>query len=293
VINGKNSVGGLALKKSFVLLLLFVLLVLVFTIGPKYFNHNVEVANSNAAKEFKKEQQQELQKQKEKEALLEKNKFNSVLDWLKYTSTQEKQITLSVFGSSVTQGAGSSSPDKKWSELLTSFLNNQQGISPITLNSSGFGGYTTQRLISENKINDVVASNPDLVIIEPTIINNYLSNISIDQTEKDVLYFISQIKAKNPNCLIIIQSSDQIKGFQNQNKLGSSYQDYVNALKTFAQENHLNYVDVYSGIESLREQNHKQLEEILADDRHPNDLGYQYWFETLKTSFEKDPLVNN
>lgn len=276
--------------------LLFVLAVIVFTVGPRYYNHKIEVSNAKSVKAFNKEQQQELQKEKEKLALLEKNKSKSILDWLKYTSTQKNQITISVFGSSVTAGSGSSTLDKHWSGLLENYLSNKEGLESISLTRHGYGGYTTQRLITENKINDVIADKPDLVIIEPTIINNYGSNISLDQTNTDTLYFVNEIKKNLPNTLIIIQSSDPtdpVKFSKGKNKVGFTYSDYVNDLQTFTRDNHLNYVDIYTGMENLLAKNHKQLGDILSDDRHPNDLGYEYWFETLKTSFENVPLVNS
>jgi lysophospholipase L1-like esterase len=282
----------LALKKLFFVLLL-VSTVVILGFGKWHYDDKIEKDGINAAKAFKKEEQKEIQKEKERVALLEKNKSNSVIDWLKNKSTQKEKITISVFGSSVTAGAGSSVREKTWASLITNYLKNQEGISSISLVNRGYGGYSTDRLKTENKIKEVLTDKPDLVIIEPTIINNYLLDISIKQTQKDVLYFISQIKEKYPNSLIIIQSSDRIIGAERQNQLGYRYKDYVDSIKTFTQENHLNYIDIYAGTERQRKESNKSLQDILKDDRHPNDLGYKYWFETLKTSFKKTHLISN
>ncbi|MEH7093933.1 SGNH/GDSL hydrolase family protein [Neobacillus vireti] len=282
--------------KKLIVVSLFLVAVVILSIGKWQYDNRIEKNGIQVAKAFKQNQKQELKMQKQKLALLEKDKNNSVLDWLKYRYAQQSKITVSAFGSSVTAGAGSSTLDKHWTGLLQNFLRDKEGMYNVSLERNGFGGYTTQRLIAEKRINDVLANKPDVVIIEPTIINNYAQNISILQTNQDILFFVNEIRKKLPNTLVIIQSSnptDPVKFSGEKNELGLDYEDYANDIKTFTEENHLNYVDVYSGVENLRVEKNKRLNELLKDDRHPNDLGYEYWFETLKTSFEKVPLVNS
>lgn len=274
--------------KKFLFTLLIVSTVFILGFGKWQYDQNIKNTGLKTYKAYEKQQQEELQKEQQKLALLEKNQSNSVIDWLEYKSTQKDKIAISVFGSSVTVGAGASAPEKTWAYLLKNYLNNQEDISSISLTNRGYGGYSTDRLISEKKINEVLADKPDLVILEPTIINNS-NGVSVEQTKDDVLYFVNEIKKNLPETLIIIQSSNPIS-FAPTNKWVNSYEDYVNSLSTLTRSNKLNYIDIYSGVEKLRKDNKKLLKDILSDDRHPNDLGYEYWFETLKTSFEKVKL---
>jgi lysophospholipase L1-like esterase len=222
----------------------------------------------------------------------DQNEQTTVMDWLIEESTQKETITISLFGDSVTYGMGASSPDKNWGNLLSNYLNNQQNISAVTIHNFGFSGYTTSRLIAENKINEVILSKPDIVIFEPTLINNFGSSISITQTEEEILSLIKEIEEQLPEALIIIQSTNPTHPnfSKNQNMAGNQYLDYVNSLKNFADTHQLNYVDIHAGMESLMVKNSKQLVDVMADELHPNDLGYQYWFETLKDSIKKTPL---
>ncbi|MBI0577934.1 SGNH/GDSL hydrolase family protein [Neobacillus cucumis] len=282
--------------KNLIVIFLFLLTAATLAYGKWHYDNKLEKNHLKAVAAFKQEQQQEAQEQKEKMASMKKNKSNSVLDWLKYKSNQEGEVKISVFRSGVTEGTGSSSLDKHWTGLLENYLNSQEDIASVSLIDNSFGGYTTQRLVNEDKIKDVLEDKPDLVMIEPTIINNYVKNVSIDQTNKDVLSFVKRIKKKLPKTLIVIQSTNptDIKKFpKGKNKLGYRYKDYATELKTFSKEKDLNFVDIYSGIDKLKKQNKKNLKDILSDDRHPNDLGYKYWFETLRTSFEKTKLVTD
>ncbi|WP_040207478.1 SGNH/GDSL hydrolase family protein [Neobacillus jeddahensis] len=276
-------------KLLFVLLLLFSATFL--TIGQLHYDKKIEKMGLAAVASAKQDKQAEMQKEKENRRLLEENKFNSVIDWLKYQSSQKEQIVISTVGSSVTAGTGASDPTKSWSGLLESYLKNaREDLSAISFINNGYDGFTIQEFLKENKLNELQSANPDLIIVEPPVIDDYRDNTSLKQTKQDLALLISEIKKVLPDSMIMIQSANPTT-IPMKSQWGNSYQDYIESMTTVAEENNVNMIDVTNGIQTLQEKNQKSVEDILSDESHPNDLGYQYWFETLKTSFENDKIV--
>ncbi|MBM0065922.1 SGNH/GDSL hydrolase family protein [Alkalicoccobacillus gibsonii] len=235
-----------------------------------------------------KEEENEEQNQRDE---VESNQMNSLIDYLRFLSLEKEEIVLSVFGSSVTEGERATDDSSHWSGLFVNHLEEEEDISPITLENNGQNGATSRTLVNENLVDEVIETNPDVVLIEPPVIPNYESNFSPEETGSDTMYLVREIEDNLPDTLIIIQSSN-ITALEDLNLIGYSYEDYNNYLDEITEETNLNYVDVYSGMEERMEsEGVDDVSELLADEVHPNDLGYSYWFEILVDYASSTALV--
>lgn len=235
-----------------------------------------------------KEEENEEQNQRDE---IESNQMNSLIDYLRFLSLEKEEIVLSVFGSSVTEGEGATDDSSHWSGLFTSHLEEEEGISPIRLENNGQNGATSRTLVNENLVDEVIETNPDVVLIEPPVIPNYESNFSPEETGSDTMYLVREIEDNLADTLIIIQSSN-ITALEDLNLIGYSYADYNNYLDELTEETNLNYVDVYTGMEERMEsEGMEDVSEWLTDEIRPNDLGYSIWFEILADYASAESLV--
>lgn len=211
----------------------------------------------------------------------EQEKQQSYYDFLEYKLQAKEEVTISVLGSSVTKGTGASVYSLSWPGRLASELR-MKGLNAKIVNN-GFWGYSTMDLVKEHKVQDIIAASPDLVIFETAILNDHTKSVPVAKTIRNIERIVTAIRSELPHSKIIITSPNpsSYKTSDERNAVGLSYQDYLDQTKTFIESKGWKYVDVYSGIEQKRKQEHLHLDDILTDGLHPNDKGYQLWFEVV------------
>ena len=134
---------------------------------------------------------------------------------------------------------------------------------------------TTKDLIAENKQLELAAEKAQLMVIEPLLLNDN-GPVKIDATLANVTKIIEAVKAESPETTIILQPSFPI--YQ-----PKYYADQVEALKEFAQENKLTYLDHWT---AWPETNNSEIKDYLtAGQKAPNEKGYQVWAQFLTDYF--------
>lgn len=277
----------MALIRSIVVSILVIALIAVFYFGEKHSKQvNADQANNakNAILENEKLQQKELQMKEEE---INKWKPNgsprSYNDDVKYYKALKNNVVISTLGSSVTAGAGASDNSHNWSSLLTSYLQKNEGFTSVTLNNNGFGGYTTEMIISDKKVDTVISQKPDIVLFETCLINDHGKKIPLDKTEQNIASIVKAIHSALPDAKIILMSPNpRLEDFKMNN--GLLLADYVNKTNEYFKKNGWDYIDIYNG---FKDRNADMKVLLSADGTHPNDEGYKMWFEIVKNEFEK------
>lgn len=203
-------------------------------------------------------------------------------------SNLNNKVKIGVIGSSVTKGSGASSSDFNWPTRLHYKLNHI--LQPTSLNvelvNYGFSGFKAQDLIEKKKVAAFIREQPNFIIFETSIINNFRQSTSMEDTLHYIDQLLLTLRAKLPNAKIIVISPNPILT-PGKNRAGYFYKDYVQQTGEFIKNQGYDYVNIYDEIHEYLLRNNLQLSAILADEIHPNDEGYRIWFEVLFTQLEK------
>ncbi|OKL36431.1 SGNH/GDSL hydrolase family protein [Domibacillus mangrovi] len=222
------------------------------------------------------------QAQKEKEsALLEElnpsqHPGQSVLDFLRYQSLVNGEVVISLLGSDSIAGVDD-----------TLLQNKLQSFDPlfktVTVHNYGFERYSTSDLVKEDKHLIVVNDLPDLVIFETSIIANQKEEVYYDQTDEDIETMMSDMTSKLPNTRFLIISpnptADDERG--ENNPMGYTRQGYLDSTKAFIEDAQWEYFDVNAAMKTKVGEEHRSVGDILADDIHLNEEGYEMWGDVL------------
>lgn len=218
-------------------------------------------------------------------ALAPNGSLRSYIDDIRYQQAlndHNRPYRIAALGSSVTAGTGASDPSKSWFSLLVNDLKNVDGHTSISYTNAGFGGYTSGELLSERKVDRIIELRPDMVLFEICVLNDLGEFVPIDETLKNIETVVDLIKEKLPDTKVILLSPNNIIG-SGKTQIGLSLSDYVEGAKKLAKEKNLDFIDVYGEFVSRA----TDLNDYLSDGIHPNDKGYELWFEFLKAEFEK------
>ncbi|MCZ8522663.1 MULTISPECIES: GDSL-type esterase/lipase family protein [Paenibacillus] len=192
----------------------------------------------------------------------------------------KSKVVFGTLGSSVTVGAGSSGPDKTWSYMVFDRFNKDIGSGTVRYENTGFGGYSTALLLKEKKTDVIAKQKLDLLFFETCLINDYGANLPIEQTKSNIKELMKQIQTKMPNTRVVLTSANPIKKTY-PNSQGLTYEDYVNQVGAFIQDNGWTYFDIYHPYIEEMKKSGLELNDLLADDAHPNDKGYAIWGNLL------------
>lgn len=206
----------------------------------------------------------------------------SLLDRSKFVTKRDGEVTIVVLGSSVTSGKGATETQPVWGKLLENNLNERDSINARVINH-GYNGYSTTDLISREKIEAVVKDKPDIILFELCLINNnrYPQN-NVDQTKLDIQWIMDRFNEELPDTLVILQTANPTlfnDVFLEDGKV--TYEQYNNEIAEFVTAQQLPFIDTYHLMQTKMEDQNLTIEEILADDVHPNGIGYGLWFELL------------
>ncbi|MBG0966936.1 SGNH/GDSL hydrolase family protein [Bacillus sp. SRB1LM] len=223
------------------------------------------------------------------------HKSKSIIDFLKQTSATKGNVKIVALGDSVTFGVGAitkkgSRFSNAWGGLLKEYLNTELDIPNLQVINKGFPYRSTSDLIKEKRIEEVIHEQADLVIFEVCLFNNQSQGISLNQTALDIDTIVTEIHKNSPNTLVLLQSPNPStsRSENKTNRIGLTYQDYLNHTKKHIKEKGWHYIDTYSAYQNFLIQKNLQLKETLnIDGIHPNNTGYMIWFEILKAEFSK------
>ncbi|MFB9760948.1 SGNH/GDSL hydrolase family protein [Ectobacillus funiculus] len=225
---------------------------------------------------------------------MKQSSHKSMIDFLRYTSYKNGSAKIVALGDSVTYGVGASPEgndhlNHSWVGLLQNYVgSNVKGIRNVKIVNKGFPGHTTSQLLKENRINEVIAEQPDIVIFEVCLLNNQRKSVSLEQTNADIKTIVKEIHKQFPETLIVLQSPNPSTTRVKANKLGLTYKDYLDSTKTYVTSKGWYYIDIHTAYEKAIHTKKLPLEQtLIADGVHPNDIGYNIWFDILKNAFSE------
>lgn len=145
---------------------------------------------------------------------------------------EEKKLTLVILGS---EAMGNPEEETSWAKSLTEELNASYGENLFEYHIENVGTKNSTQVIEEGIHEKVAALQPDIIIIEPFLLNDLGYT-----TMKDTLYhldiLLSTVKIIKPNVIIILQPANPIIS-------NEYYVDQEKELENFANENNYVYLD--------------------------------------------------
>ncbi|MCM3791207.1 SGNH/GDSL hydrolase family protein [Domibacillus indicus] len=270
------------MSKHFSLILAIVSTISVLLAGKWHYDNKIEVQGQTAYAAYKQKEEQK--------ALLdsldpELNPSQPLVDYLQYKSLTQDQVIISLLGSSGTAGIGASGPQYTWGNRLEAQLHSLgKDFQKIHIHTHGFPEYSTARLVKEAKVKSVIGDNPDLVIVEAALFQNYDQHVSMDETKENVEAIVRSIQKNAPEAKILLTSSNPISIVseeRTENHAGYTYNDYTRELTRLTKEKRWAYVNIHNEMEARLAAENKKLSTILTQGMYPNDNGYLLWSETI------------
>jgi lysophospholipase L1-like esterase len=184
-------------------------------------------------------------------------------------------VVIVAFGSSSTQGYGSSSPEFTYPNRLAAQLHRQYPGADITVVNSGHGGEDAPEMMKRLQTS-VIDRKPDLVIWQVGT-NAVLRNLDPAETAKMVEDGIVRIQAAGADLVLVDpQYSPRVT------ERGESASRMVSLLGKVAE---LRHVGIFPRFEVMREWHENQALPIdsfvIADGLHMNDWGYACFAQLL------------
>jgi lysophospholipase L1-like esterase len=184
-------------------------------------------------------------------------------------------VVIVAFGSSSTQGWGSTSPDFSYPSRLLAQLKRQYPTADITVLNRGKGGEDAPEMMKRLQA-AVLEAGPDLVIWQLGT-NAVLRGFDPVETEKQVEDGIARIQAAGSDVVLVDpQYSPRV------NERGESAGRMVNLLHRVAS---LRHIGIFPRFEVMRDWHERQelpVETfVIADGLHMNDWGYACFAQLL------------
>jgi lysophospholipase L1-like esterase len=117
------------------------------------------------------------------------------------------------------------------------------------------------------------------------MLNDHGEGLSIQESLNNITKIVNKFHKELPDAKVVLMSPNP-KGLEQDvpNKLGLYMDDYNSEIKKYIHKQGWNYIDIYGSFK--KEYKHK-IDSVLTDGVHPNDFGYQFWFEKLVKEFQK------
>jgi len=184
-------------------------------------------------------------------------------------------VVIVAFGSSSTQGYGSTSPDFSYPNRLAAQLHRQYPRADITVVNRGKGGEDAPEMMKRLQT-EVIDMHPDLVIWQVGT-NAVLRNLDPTETEKMVDDGVARIQEAGADIVLV---DPQYSPRVNERAEGAGRM--VKALSHIAQ---LRHIGIFPRFEVMRDWHEKQSlpvdSFVIADGLHMNDWGYACFAQLL------------
>jgi lysophospholipase L1-like esterase len=184
-------------------------------------------------------------------------------------------VTIVAFGSSSTQGYGSTSPEFNYPNRLAAQLHRQYPGADITVLNHGVGGEDAPEMMKRLQ-NSVIDAKPDLVIWQVGT-NAVLRNLDPGETAKMVEDGVARIQAADADVVLVDpQYSPRVY------ERAESASRMVKLLRKVAQ---LRHIGIFPRFQVMREWHDEQAlpvdSFVISDGLHMNDWGYACFAQLL------------
>lgn len=280
--------------RTFLFFIVAALCIGVLVMGNLHWQSKLTAAGIEGKEEQEKIQLREKEAREARIQSLDPNLHPSqtLIDYLLYKALTQQHVVIAVVGSDGAAGSGASHPANTWPELLEKGLRAEfPELENLRFIARGYEGYTTTDFINSGKINDIIPEQPDLVIFETALLNNYHQSIGLEQTVNEMETLVSSLQMGLPNAKIILLSPNPIINSENKNNLKQTYLDYVNASTEKIMEKKWSYINSHEKILTKIDEDNIVLADIMTSDRlHLNDGGHSLWFQIIMDFLKNDRL---
>lgn len=219
------------------------------------------------------------------------NPDQTMIDYLIFRSMISGEARMSVTGSSVTRGSGSSHQSKTWRGIIEKNLRQTHpALKNLTVSNHGHSGYTSVRLLEDHVKNPILLEEPDVLFIETSVINNHNKNVTLEDTFASLDELYSLYTTALPDVRILFLSPNpctENKFGPPINQLGLTFTDYVEKTAAYIQEKGWSYFDTHGAMTEQMNAHNITRPSTLKDGIHPNDRGYKIWGQVLWTFMQK------
>ncbi len=183
-----------------------------------------------------------------------------------------ESLRIAIFGSEAMSGSDqieTSSVDIVVKEIENTYPNEMVDIQVFEV-----GNRTTSEVVNEGLHEDVVHFQPDVLIMEPFILNDNSELIRMNVSLPNITTILADIIAESPEALIILQPPNPV--FQPR-----YYLQQVKELKDFALKNEYMYVDHWEAWPDITDEEINNYVENLR----ANQKGHEIWASVWKEFF--------
>ena len=186
-----------------------------------------------------------------------------------------KPVVIVAFGSSSTQGYGSSSPEFNYPNRLAALLRRHYPAADITVINAGRGGEDAPEMTKRLQ-SSVIDVHPDLVIWQVGT-NAVLRNLDPDETAKMVEDGVARIQAAGSDVVLVDP--------QYSPRVTEHPESAGRMVKLLGRVAELRHIGIFPRFEVMREWHEQQALPIdsfvIADGLHMNDWGYACFAQLL------------
>jgi lysophospholipase L1-like esterase len=186
-----------------------------------------------------------------------------------------KPVIIVAFGSSTTQGWGSTAPEFTYPNRLAAQLHRTYPKADITVLNRGKGGEDTPEMMARLQ-NEVLGVKPDLVIWQAGT-NAVLRNLDPEETGKAIEDGVGRIQAANADVVLVDPQYSPLM-----NKVPEGTSKMVNLMHKIAD---LRKIGIFPRFEVMKEWHEGQQMAfdsfVIADGLHMNDWGYACFAQLL------------
>ncbi len=156
-----------------------------------------------------------------------------------------------------------------WSAIVKKELEKVYGASvEVTVSSYDL---TSVEFIDEGKHEELAAEQGDLILLEPFILKNN-GKVGNELASQNYMDIIEAIKKGNDKAVVILQPANPLSK-------AKYYPLQVEALKEYAEENDVPYLDHWQAWPETEEKRRELLDG--SEQSYPNELGHQIWADYL------------
>lgn len=193
----------------------------------------------------------------------------------------DRDIRIAYLGGSITEGAGSTDPNTKcWVAKIGAYFRDKYSSDSVKVSNfnKGIGG-TGSELGSGRIYRDIISNNPDMVFVEYAVNDKWLDEARATQYMENIVLTLQQME-KIPYVIFVYTPEANSDRTGIDERSAAAYHQMV--------------ADFY-GIPSIdlrkiiKEDTSVNISDLLGDGTHPNDTGYEYYYNVIKRYLDTEP----
>ncbi|KMK78295.1 SGNH/GDSL hydrolase family protein [Alkalihalobacillus pseudalcaliphilus] len=180
----------------------------------------------------------------------------------------EDTLRVAIFGSDALGGDHTYA----WPHLLEEHLLEWLGDNQVELTTTEVDLVASSTIVHADFVSELLESEPNLLIIEPLVLNNVrvFGTIDVQETLNDLHELIQLIDAQAPDLTVVVTPSNPIHN-------PTTYDQDIAALEAFAASENYLYANHW---QAWPDPHADEMKDYLSEGR-PNEAGHQVWAEYI------------